>query len=73
MCEDIATEEIDLGVITRDREGVEVPLGHRPQARRAPSSPASRSTPPGTRLYFASQRAEGGRGAVYEVSGPFRS
>ncbi len=29
--------------------------------------------PAGDRLYFASQRAEGGRGAVYEVSGPFRS
>ena len=28
--------------------------------------------PSGQRLYFASQRAEGFRGAVYEVSGPFR-
>ena len=34
VCEDIATEEIDMGVIERDRERVAVPVGHRPAAPR---------------------------------------
>jgi uncharacterized protein len=62
VCEDIATDEIDIGVIDRD----------------GPELSGVCFDPSGERMYFASQRAfppgpdERGPGAVYEVRGPFK-
>jgi uncharacterized protein len=76
ICEDIATDEIDIGVI--DRRG----RVSRFLSATGPQHQGSELTgvtfdPSGSRMYFASQRAFGsyeapGPGAVYEVSGPFR-
>ncbi len=72
VCEDIGTEEIDIGVITRDRKVSKF------LSVTGPKHAGSELTgvafdPSGRRLYFASQRAEELRGAVYEISGPFRA
>ena len=69
VCEDIATEEIDIGVITRSRKVSKF------LSVTGPKHVGSELTgvafdPSGSRLYFSSQRAEDNRGAVYEVSGP---
>ncbi len=71
VCEDIATSEIQMGVMTRDREVA------RFLAVTGPNHDESELTgvafdPSGSRLYFSSQRAHGLKGEVYEVSGPFR-
>jgi uncharacterized protein len=76
VCEDMATDEIDIGVM--DRRGRVT----RFLSVTGPEHDGSELTgvcfdPSGGRLYFASQRAGGtggtpGRGAIYEVSGPFR-
>jgi uncharacterized protein len=76
VCEDIATEEIDIGLI--DRAG----RVSRFLSATGPQHTGSELTgvtfdPSGSRMYFSSQRAFGrgvtpGLGAIYEVSGPFR-
>jgi secreted PhoX family phosphatase len=76
VCEDIATEEIDIGLI--DRAG----RVSRFLSATGPQHAGSELTgvtfdPSGSRMYFSSQRAFGrgsapGPGAIYEVSGPFR-
>ena len=76
VCEDIATEEIDIGVI--DRQGRVSKF----LSATGPDHAGSELTgvtfdPSGSRMYFSSQRAFGrdgmpGPGAIYEVSGPFR-
>jgi uncharacterized protein len=76
VCEDIATDEIDIGLI--DRRG----RVSRFLSATGPVHTGSELTgvtfdPSGGRMYFASQRAYGregeiGLGAIYEVSGPFR-
>ena len=76
VCEDIATNEIDIGVI--DRAGRVSKF----LSVTGPDHVGSELTgvtfdPSGTRMYFSSQRAfpkDGlpGPGAIYEVSGPFR-
>jgi len=71
ICEDISTEEIHMGVMTRDRR-VSRFIG-----ATGPNHADSELTgvafdPAGSRMYFSSQRAGGGKGEVYEVSGPFR-
>jgi secreted PhoX family phosphatase len=76
VCEDIATDEIDIGLIDR-RGRVSKFL-----SATGPDHVGSELTgvtfdPSGSRMYFASQRAFGdgvlpGPGAIYEVSGPFR-
>ena len=76
VCEDIATEEIDIGLI--DRAGRVSKF----LSATGPDHVGSELTgvtfdPSGSRMYFASQRAFGkgvtpGPGAIYEVSGPFR-
>ena len=71
VCEDIATEEIHLGVIDRSRK-----MSHFLSAT-GPEHRDSELTgivfdPSGNRMYIASQRARG-RGAIYEVTGPFKS
>ena len=75
-CEDIATDEIDLGLI--DRRG----RVSRFLSATGPEHANSELTgvafdPTGSRMYLASQRAGGselepGPGAIYEVAGPFR-
>jgi uncharacterized protein len=76
VCEDIATDEIDIGLI--DRAGRVSKF----LSATGPHHVGSELTgvtfdPSGSRMYFSSQRAFGkdgmpGPGAVYEVSGPFR-
>lgn len=78
VCEDLATEEIAIGVI--DRRG----RVSRFLSVTGPEHAGSELTgvafnPAGDRMYFASQRAGGsgdaeepGPGAIYEVRGPFR-
>jgi secreted PhoX family phosphatase len=76
VCEDIGTEEIDIGLI--DRAG----RVSRFLSATGPQHAGSELTgvtfdPSGRRMYFSSQRAFGrdgapGPGAIYEVSGPFR-
>ena len=78
VCEDVATEEISIGVI--DRRG----RMSRFLSVTGPEHAGSELTgvafsPVGDRMYFASQRAGGngnsetpGPGAIYEVRGPFR-
>ena len=76
VCEDIATDEIDIGLI--DRAGRVSKF----LSATGPDHVGSELTgvtfdPAGSRMYFSSQRAFGknglpGPGAIYEVSGPFR-
>jgi uncharacterized protein len=76
VCEDLATDEIDIGVIERDRSV------SRFLSVTGPEHATSELTgvtfdPSGSRMYFSSQRAGGsdglpGPGAIYEISGPFR-
>jgi secreted PhoX family phosphatase len=75
VCEDLATDEIDIGVFDR--------AGHvsRFLSVTGPDHVGSELTgvtfdPAGSRMYFSSQRAGGsdgnpGPGAIYEVTGPF--
>jgi hypothetical protein len=77
VCEDIGSEEIDVGVIGPDRSVARFLSITGPQHR---SSELTGVTfdPSGTRMYVASQRAfaksdyEPGPGAIYEITGPFR-
>jgi uncharacterized protein len=77
VCEDIATEEIDIGLIERDGSVSKF------LSVTGPDHGGSELTgvtfnPSGSRMYFASQRAFPksdtlpGPGAIYEVTGPFR-
>ena len=70
VCEDLATEEIDIGVIEPDRSV------SRFLSVTGPEHAGSELTgvifdPSCSRMYFSSQRAAR-TGAVYEVRGPFR-
>ncbi len=70
ICEDIGTNKINLGVMTRDRK-----VG-RFLTVSGPNHVDSELTgvafdPSGSRLYFSSQRAHGRKGEIYEISGPF--
>ena len=70
ICEDIGTDQINLGVMTRDRK-----VG-RFLTVSGPNHKTSELTgvafdPSGSRLYFSSQRAHGRKGEIYEISGPF--
>jgi uncharacterized protein len=71
VCEDLATREIDLGLLE--------PAGRMSRflsvtGRQHVDSELTGIAfdPRGQRMYLASQRALGGAGAVYEVRGPFR-
>lgn len=71
VCEDQATREIDIGVITPSR------AVSRFLSVTGPNHVGSELTgaafdPSGGRFFFSSQRAHGGKGEIYEVSGPFR-
>ena len=70
ICEDIATEEIDIGLI--DRSGrVSKFLSVTGREHEGSELTGATFDPSGRRLYFSSQRARK-TGAIYEVSGPFR-
>jgi secreted PhoX family phosphatase len=70
VCEDLATDEIDMGLI--DRSGrVSRFLSVTGGEHQGSELTGVAFDPSGRRLYFASQRARK-TGAIYEVSGPFR-
>jgi secreted PhoX family phosphatase len=77
VCEDIATEEIDIGLIGRDGS-VSKFLSVTGPDHRGSELTGVTFDPSGSRMYFASQRAFPesdtlpGPGAIYEVTGPFR-
>jgi uncharacterized protein len=76
VCEDIATDEIDIGLIDR-RGRVSKFLSATGPDHVGSELTGATFDPSGSRMYFASQRAFGrgvapGPGAIYEVSGPFR-
>jgi secreted PhoX family phosphatase len=75
VCEDIATDEIDIGVIDR-RGRISRFLSATGAQHQGSELTGVAFDPSGSRMYFASQRAFGsdeapGPGAVYEVTGPF--
>ena len=76
VCEDLATDEIDIGVIERSGRMSRF-LSVRGEEHVGSELTGVTFDPSGSRMYFASQRAGGsdggpGPGAIYEVSGPFR-
>ncbi|MBA3262837.1 MAG: DUF839 domain-containing protein [Thermoleophilaceae bacterium] len=77
VCEDIATDEIDMGVIERDGSVSKFLSVTGPQHRGSELTGVT-FDPTGSRVYFSSQRAFPksdllpGPGAIYEVTGPFR-
>jgi uncharacterized protein len=77
VCEDIATEEIDMGVITPDRRVARF-LSITGRQHRGSELTGVTFDPSGKRMYVASQRAFSkselapGPGAIYEITGPFR-
>ncbi len=77
VCEDIATEEIDIGLIERDGSVSKFLSVTGPQHSGSELTGVT-FDPTGSRMYFSSQRAypgdDGlpGPGAIYEVTGPFR-
>jgi secreted PhoX family phosphatase len=76
VCEDIATDEIDIGLIDR-RGRVSKFLSVTGPQHVGSELTGVTFDPSGSRMYFSSQRAFGtdgkpGPGAIYEVTGPFR-
>ena len=78
VCEDIATEEIDMGVIDRERRVSRFLAITGPQHERSEITGVT-FDPSGRRMFFASQRAFPesellpGPGAIYEITGPSRA
>lgn len=78
VCEDIATDEIDMGVITPDRRVARFLSVTGPQHRGSELTGVI-FDPSGSRMFFSSQRAfpksdlEPGPGAIYEITGPFKA
>jgi uncharacterized protein len=75
VCEDISTEEIDIGVIDRSRRVSRFLSATGPQHENSELTGVT-FDPSGSRMYFSSQRAGGsdglvGPGSIYEISGPF--
>lgn len=71
ICEDIGTDEIHMGVMTRERR-VSRFLGVAGPNHEGSELTGVAFSPRGDRLYFSSQRARRDKGEVYEVRGPFR-
>ena len=77
VCEDLATDEIDMGVIDHNRRVAKFLSVTGPQHARSELTGVT-FDPSGRRMFFASQRAfppsdaEPGPGAIYEVTGPFK-
>jgi uncharacterized protein len=78
VCEDIATDEVDMGVIGVDGR-VSKFLSVTGPKHRGSELTGVTFDPAGTRMFFSSQRAfpasdeKPGPGAIYEVRGPFRT
>jgi uncharacterized protein len=78
VCEDVATEEMDIGVIGPDHTVSRFLAATGPQHRGSELTGVT-FDPSGSRMFFASQRAfpksdvEPGPGAVYEITGPFHT
>ena len=78
VCEDIATDEIDMGLISPARR-VSKFLSVTGPKHRGSELTGVTFDPSGSRMFFASQRAfpesdlEEGPGAIYEITGPFKS
>jgi uncharacterized protein len=78
VCEDIATDEIDMGVITPDRRVAKFLSVTGPKHRGSELTGVT-FDPSGSRMFFSSQRAfaesdlEPGPGAIYEITGPFKA
>ena len=75
VCEDIATEEIDIGVIDRSLRVSRFLSATGPEHANSELTGVT-FDPSGSRMYFSSQRAGGsdgapGPGTIYEISGPF--
>ncbi len=75
VCEDISTEEIDIGVIDRSRRVSRFLSATGPLHENSELTGVT-FDPRGSRMYFSSQRAGGsdglaGPGSIYEISGPF--
>jgi secreted PhoX family phosphatase len=77
VCEDIATDEIKMGVISPDRKVAKF-LSVTGPAHRGSEITGVTFDPSGSRMFFASQRAfpasdaEPGEGAIFEITGRFR-
>ncbi len=76
VCEDLNADEIDIGVIERDRQ-ISRFLSVTGEEHVGSELTGVTFDPSGGRMYFSSQRAGGsdgepGPGAIYEISGPFR-
>ena len=76
VCEDIATDEIDIGLIERSGRVSRFLSATGPQHANSELTGVA-FDPSGSRMYFSSQRAGGsgsvpGPGAIYEICGPFR-
>ena len=77
VCEDIATDEVDMGVIGPDGRVAKFLSITGPQHRGSELTGVT-FDPSGSRMYVSSQRAfaksdlEPGPGAIYELTGPFR-
>jgi secreted PhoX family phosphatase len=70
-CEDPPDDQIDIALLTPEREVSRfAQLVGEQHAGSEATGPVF--DPSGTRLYFTSQTGLGGDGAVYEVTGPFR-
>ena len=72
VCEDNGDPEISIGVITRERQAAKF-LTASGSIHDGSELAGVIFDPSGGRMYFSSQRARGGGGAVYEVTGPFRT
>jgi uncharacterized protein len=70
-CEDNGEAEFSVGIITREREAARFLTVSGPNHSGSELAGVI-FDPSGTRMYFSSQRAFGA-GAVYEVTGPFRT
>ena len=77
VCEDIATDEIDMGVIDRERRVSRFLSITGPQHERSELTGVT-FDPSGRRMFVSSQRAFPesellpGPGAIYEIRGPFK-
>jgi len=73
VCEDHdSTDGLDIGILTPDGEVARFLTATGPDHAGSELCGVV-FDPSGTRLYVSSQRALGGDGAVYEVTGPFRA
>ena len=72
VCEDNGQEEFSIGIVSREREVARF-LTVSGSVHAGSELAGVIFDPSGTRMYFSSQRGAGGTGAVYEVSGPFRT